>query len=169
MAPKPKPIFCVTHPRACSTAFERVSSGSSIRVYRADWVKVFMTRHDLACVHEPFGDAFYYGWVYLLPMTWATPDCHSPERMSIRYEDDENARKESGFEQSTYATIFDRLDREESDVSNWLLLLLTKCSLYTGQKTLHQRYHSLFASTWCKAPTNRSISTLKKKRYWYRV
>ena len=38
--------------------------------------------------------------------------------MSIRYEDDENARKESGFEQSTYATIFDRLDREESDVSN---------------------------------------------------
>lgn len=45
-------------------------------------------------------------------------DCYSPERMSIRYEDDENARKESGFEQSTYATIFDRLDREETDVSN---------------------------------------------------
>lgn len=24
--------------------------------------KVFMTRKDLACVHEPFGDAFYYGF-----------------------------------------------------------------------------------------------------------
>lgn len=35
-----------THPRACSTAFERV----------------FMTRRDiLQTAHEPFGDAFYYG------------------------------------------------------------------------------------------------------------
>lgn len=41
-----KPIFVATHPRACSTAFERV----------------FMTRQDiLQCAHEPFGDAFYYG------------------------------------------------------------------------------------------------------------
>ncbi|KIX07310.1 uncharacterized protein Z518_01963 [Rhinocladiella mackenziei CBS 650.93] len=78
-----KPIFCATHPRACSTAFERV----------------FMTRKDLACVHEPFGDAFYYG----------------PERMSARYEHDEDARKASGFSDSTYKTIFDRLDREGSE------------------------------------------------------
>ncbi|KAF3770048.1 hypothetical protein M406DRAFT_354233 [Cryphonectria parasitica EP155] len=41
-----RPIFMATHPRACSTAFERV----------------FMTRRDiLQCAHEPFGDAFYYG------------------------------------------------------------------------------------------------------------
>ncbi|ROV94699.1 hypothetical protein VSDG_06188 [Cytospora chrysosperma] len=41
-----RPIFMATHPRACSTAFERV----------------FMTRRDiLNCAHEPFGDAFYYG------------------------------------------------------------------------------------------------------------
>ncbi|KAL2752722.1 hypothetical protein ACRALDRAFT_2112793 [Sodiomyces alcalophilus JCM 7366] len=41
-----KPIFCATHPRACSTAFERV----------------FMTRRDeLASAHEPFGDSYYYG------------------------------------------------------------------------------------------------------------
>ncbi|OTB06856.1 hypothetical protein M426DRAFT_318563 [Hypoxylon sp. CI-4A] len=41
-----KPVFLVTHPRACSTAFERV----------------FMTRRDvLKCAHEPFGDSFYYG------------------------------------------------------------------------------------------------------------
>lgn len=44
--PNKKPIFCATHPRACSTAFERV----------------FMTqRKSLSCCHEPFGDAFYYG------------------------------------------------------------------------------------------------------------
>ncbi|EXJ92691.1 hypothetical protein A1O3_01243 [Capronia epimyces CBS 606.96] len=78
-----KPIFCATHPRACSTAFERV----------------FMTRKDLACVHEPFGDAFYYG----------------PERLSARFEADEDTRKASGFSESTYKTIFDRLDREESE------------------------------------------------------
>ncbi|KAI1417807.1 P-loop containing nucleoside triphosphate hydrolase protein [Hypoxylon sp. FL1857] len=41
-----KPVFLATHPRACSTAFERV----------------FMTRRDiLKCAHEPFGDSFYYG------------------------------------------------------------------------------------------------------------
>ncbi|RYO74757.1 hypothetical protein DL766_008365 [Monosporascus sp. MC13-8B] len=41
-----KPVFVATHPRACSTAFERV----------------FMTRRDsLVCEHEPFGDPFYYG------------------------------------------------------------------------------------------------------------
>lgn len=42
----PRPIFAATHPRACSTAFERV----------------FMARRDiLECAHEPFGDAFYFG------------------------------------------------------------------------------------------------------------
>ncbi|KAI0887436.1 P-loop containing nucleoside triphosphate hydrolase protein [Annulohypoxylon maeteangense] len=41
-----KPVFLATHPRACSTAFERI----------------FMTRRDvLQCAHEPFGDSFYYG------------------------------------------------------------------------------------------------------------
>ena len=36
--------------------------------------------------------------------------------MSVRYEDDEAGRQESGFAESTYATIFDRLEREGSDV-----------------------------------------------------
>ncbi|KAE8145209.1 hypothetical protein BDV25DRAFT_133992 [Aspergillus avenaceus] len=68
-----KPVFVATHPRACSTAFERV----------------FMTQRDtIQCVHEPFGDAFYYG----------------PERLGTRYADDEQARQESGFSQSTYQT-----------------------------------------------------------------
>ncbi|KAN0070811.1 P-loop containing nucleoside triphosphate hydrolase protein [Elaphomyces granulatus] len=76
-----RPIFVATHPRACSTAFERV----------------FMTRHDtLKCVHEPFGDAFYFG----------------PERLSTRYEQDEQARVSSGFSASTFKTVFERLEKE---------------------------------------------------------
>ncbi|KAF2222627.1 P-loop containing nucleoside triphosphate hydrolase protein [Elsinoe ampelina] len=71
-----KPVFVATHPRACSTAFERV----------------FMTSRDrLVNVHEPFGDAFYFG----------------PERLGNRYENDEKARLESGFADSTYKSVFD--------------------------------------------------------------
>ncbi|KAJ9638447.1 hypothetical protein H2199_007136 [Coniosporium tulheliwenetii] len=79
-----KPIFVATHPRACSTAFERV----------------FMTRRDtLQCVHEPFGDAFYFG----------------PERLSDRYEKDEAARLDSGFSESTFKTILERIDSENTE------------------------------------------------------
>ncbi|KAF1844164.1 uncharacterized protein K460DRAFT_369030 [Cucurbitaria berberidis CBS 394.84] len=79
-----KPIFVATHPRACSTAFERV----------------FMTRHKtLQCVHEPFGDAYYFG----------------PERLAERYENDPEARKESGYAESTYRSIFDHIARENSE------------------------------------------------------
>ncbi|KAJ5676622.1 uncharacterized protein N7477_002255 [Penicillium maclennaniae] len=79
-----KPIFVATHPRACSTAFERV----------------FMTQRDtIQCIHEPFGDAFYYG----------------PERLSDRFADDEQARIDSGFSQSTYLTVLERIEREASE------------------------------------------------------
>ncbi|KAL9636891.1 MAG: hypothetical protein Q9164_002542 [Protoblastenia rupestris] len=61
---------------------------------------VFMTQPDLKCIHEPFGDAFYYG----------------PERLSLRFEDDEKGRAESGFSNSTYQTILDRFDRESAEV-----------------------------------------------------
>ncbi|KAK7751504.1 hypothetical protein SLS62_006591 [Diatrype stigma] len=78
-----KPIFVATHPRACSTAFERV----------------FMTRRDtLVCEHEPFGDAFYYG----------------PERLSERFEKDPEAREQSGFSQTTYKDVFDRIEQDAS-------------------------------------------------------
>ncbi|RMZ76378.1 hypothetical protein DV737_g4848, partial [Chaetothyriales sp. CBS 132003] len=60
---------------------------------------VFMTRKDLTCVHEPFGDAFYYG----------------PERLSSRFESDELARAQSGFDKSTYKTVYDRLEAEERE------------------------------------------------------
>jgi hypothetical protein len=60
-----------------------------------------MTRTDiLSCVHEPFGDAFYFG----------------PERLSSRYESDEKAREESGFANSTFKTIFERVEREGKEV-----------------------------------------------------
>ncbi|MCJ1397316.1 hypothetical protein MMC11_000508 [Xylographa trunciseda] len=59
-----------------------------------------MTRRDiLTCVHEPFGDAFYYG----------------PERLSERFEDDEEGRTKGGFSDSTYQTILDRLDRDGAE------------------------------------------------------
>ena len=59
-----------------------------------------MTRKNLTCIHEPFGDAFYFG----------------PERLGTRYEDDEKARQESGFVDSTYQTILDRIDHESEEV-----------------------------------------------------
>jgi hypothetical protein len=97
-----KAIFVATHPRACSTAFERVSedgrsSVSSVLIP----AQVFLTRKEtLNCVHEPFGDAFYYG----------------PERLSSRFENDEDCRINSGFSNSTYKTIFEHIDKQGSEV-----------------------------------------------------
>lgn len=69
---------------------------------KTNLLKVFMTRHKtLQCVHEPFGDAYYFG----------------PERLGERYENDPAARKESGYSESTYRTIFDRIVKENSEVS----------------------------------------------------
>lgn len=60
-----------------------------------------MTRRDiLNCAHEPFGDAFYYG----------------PERLSDRFENDEDARIQSGFAKSTYKTVTDRLEHDAIEV-----------------------------------------------------
>ena len=66
-------------------------------------VQVFMTQRDtLATFHEPFGDAYYYG----------------PERQGARYNDDEEARIQSGFTESTYKTIYDRI-MKSSQVTHW--------------------------------------------------
>lgn len=60
-----------------------------------------MTRRDsLQCVHEPFGDAFYYG----------------PERLGSRYANDGQARMSSGFSNSTFKTVLDGLDKESAEV-----------------------------------------------------
>lgn len=57
-------------------------------------------RNSLSTIHEPFGDAFYYG----------------PERMGTRFENDEKSRKESGFANSTYREIFERIQSEAAEV-----------------------------------------------------
>jgi len=59
-----------------------------------------MTRPDLNCIHEPFGDAFYFG----------------PERLSARYADDEQAREESGFSDVTFGTVVNQLKEEMAKV-----------------------------------------------------
>ena len=76
-----------------------------------------MTRPDiLHCVHEPFGDAYYYG----------------PERLAGRYEDDEQSRLESGFGESTFQTIFHRINKENTEVrlrpSHAMTLTTSGCS-----------------------------------------
>ena len=57
-------------------------------------------RKSLQTIHEPFGDAFYYG----------------PERLGTRFEGDEKARLESGFAESTFKSILDRIDNEAAEV-----------------------------------------------------
>ncbi|KAJ5826662.1 hypothetical protein N7447_003425 [Penicillium robsamsonii] len=106
-----KPIFVATHPRACSTAFERV----------------FMTQRDtIQCVHEPFGDAFYYG----------------PERLSSRFAGDEHAqeRLDSGFANSTYSTVMDRLERETTQPE-------AICPLPPPSLPF---YYKLYITGWCR-------------------
>lgn len=53
-----------------------------------------MTRRDiLESVHEPFGDAFYYG----------------PEFLSDRFRDDAAGREASGFSHKTYKDVLDEI------------------------------------------------------------
>ena len=59
-----------------------------------------MTRADVKCLHEPFGDAFYYG----------------PERLSSRFEQDEATRANSGFSKSTFKTILDSFEAKSAEV-----------------------------------------------------
>lgn len=52
-------------------------------------------QNTLSCVHEPFGEAWYYG----------------PERLSNRF-DTEESRKKSGHDETTYRDIFDMIDSQ---------------------------------------------------------
>lgn len=73
-----------------------------------------MTRTDiLTCIHEPFGDAFYYG----------------PERLSERYENDPKAREKSGFANVTYKTVVDKIDEEMAKVCGLFLFRSNKASI----------------------------------------
>lgn len=65
-------------------------------------------RDDIQTIHEPFGDAFYYG----------------PEKMGTRFSKDEEACKQSGFAESTFKTIMDRIERESAEVRRCPFVLL---------------------------------------------
>lgn len=59
-----------------------------------------MTRRDtLRCEHEPFGDPFYYG----------------PERLSERFEGDEEYRVKTGFAETTYQDVMARVLKTEDE------------------------------------------------------
>ena len=73
-----------------------------------DRSQVFMTRDDLNCQHEPFGDAFYYG----------------PERLSPRFEHDEKTRLESGSNEAKYKTILDHFEAAKAEVRTSLPVAL---------------------------------------------
>lgn len=100
-----KPIFTATHPRAISSAFERVyhSSNNPLLHPRLIIEQVFLTRRDMTCFHEPFGDVYYY----------------SAERLGERYEDDEKARLASGFSNYTYKSVFDEIEKGGSEVGTF--------------------------------------------------
>ena len=61
-----------------------------------------MTRSDLTCIHEPFGDAFYFG----------------PETLGPRWMEDEEARKKSGYSQVTYRDVFETIDAQVNKVGS---------------------------------------------------
>lgn len=67
-----------------------------------------MARRDiLECVHEPFGDAFYFG----------------PEFLSERFRDDEAARKATGYAATTFKDVLDGVEKSAKDVRYLFSLL----------------------------------------------
>jgi hypothetical protein len=71
-----------------------------------------MTRRDtLQCIHEPFGDAFYYG----------------PELMSERFKDDAAAREASGLSHRTYKNTLDEFQEAQQEVSLPPLRMISCC------------------------------------------
>ena len=63
--------------------------------------QVFLTCRDtLECVHEPFGDPWYFG----------------PERLSDRFEKDEKARIKTGFSNTTYQDVFAEMEAKNAQV-----------------------------------------------------
>ena len=78
-----------------------------------------MTQRDnLKCIHEPFGDAYYYGL----------------ERLGTRYDDDEKARIDSGFAQSTFQTILNEIEKEGVEVRHLISAAIQSFSLSLSQK-----------------------------------
>ena len=89
-------------------------------------------RNSLQTIHEPFGDAFYFG----------------PERMGARFENDEESREKSGFANSTFASILDRVEREAAEVGSIRLVVIhfhRPAPLAVAQRISHPLLlHSLY-------------------------
>lgn len=109
-----------------------------------------MTRTDiLQCVHEPFGDAYYYG----------------PERLAERFANDEEARTKSGFSKSTYKTIMDSINEENTKVRVESRRCAYRASVFhatrltntpAGETVVDKRHGSILYTT--KRPTRLSSS-----------
>ena len=84
-------------------------------------------KESLQCIHEPFGDAFYFG----------------PERLSARYENDEVARLASGFSTSTYKTIFDRIESEATEVCRLAFFVSHFCASSCMSSSFDPNLHLL--------------------------
>ncbi len=87
-----------------------------------------MTRRDaLQCVHEPFGDAFYFG----------------PERLGERYMHDDAAREASGSSEKTYQDIYSSImDEDKNEVRSYSsppdnLVPLVRDSVQTNKLCVH--------------------------------
>ena len=90
-------------------------------------------RKSLATIHEPFGDAFYYG----------------PERMGARFEDDEQEREKSGFADSTFKSILDRIEKEGAEVCHLLHLYTHHFRSFHLLKTSARNHKILYCVTMC--------------------
>ena len=64
-----------------------------------------MTRRDIIqSVHEPFGDAYYYG----------------PEFRSERFKDEPESREASGFSATTYGDVVSKIEHAGKEVRSLL-------------------------------------------------
>jgi hypothetical protein len=80
-----------------------------------------MTQRDsLACVHEPLGDPWYFG----------------PERLGLRYLNDEERRIESGFSDLTYQAVFNQIEDAGAEVRTFFSMRLCCLNNYVDQFTL---------------------------------
>ena len=86
-----------------------------------------MTRpHVLNCLHQPFAECFYFG----------------PERSAERYANgmNEERRLASGFIESTYCTVMEKISNEFNKVSGPKLLILRRAQslLSANENVLHR-------------------------------
>lgn len=116
-----------THPRSTSTALERA----------------FLTRSDVACIHEPFGEPFYYG----------------PERLSDRYSDSEC--DSSQYKNSTFESVQSEIESAATSKSLKSAVVVKDMAQYIippVESTMAGKSDIVAKSFASKSNTNDSIS-----------